>query len=106
MSDKVWTPADVIAHIGQVAEAIGWQAGVGASETADMIVSCLLARPELISRFLEEGSGLLVDGEIGPEKGCLTFHRIDGKVTTPEELRMARDARRMLLDAGAKPWRS
>lgn len=103
MSDKDWTPEAVIKHIGEVAVAVGWQAGVGASETAGMIISCLLARPELIDRFLEEGSGLLVSGDIGPDHGCLTFHRKDGQVTTPEELRMARDARKMLLDAGARP---
>ena len=87
----------------QTRAAVAWQAGVGASETAGMIISCLVAKPELIERFLVEGSGLLVDGSIGPDQGCMTFHRMDGKVTTPEELRMARDARKMLLNAGAKP---
>lgn len=100
---KVWTAHEVIMHIGQVAEAVGWQAGVGASETAGMIISCLVAKPELIERFLIDGSGLLVNGDIGPDQGCLTFHRIDGTVTTPEELRMAVAARKMLLKAGAKP---
>lgn len=104
--EREWSPAEVIEHIGKVAVAVGWQAGVGASETAGMIISCLLAKPELIDRFLKEGSGLLVDGSIGPEHGCLTFHRLDGAVTTPEELRMARDARKMLLNAGATPKRS
>ncbi len=99
------TPEQVIARIGEVAEAVAWQAGVGASETAGMIISCLVAKPELIPRFLKEGSGLLVSGEIGPDQGCMTFHRADGKVTTPEERRMARDARRLLIEAGAKPPR-
>lgn len=97
------TPEQVIEHIAKVARAVGWQAGVGASETAGMIVSCLAAKPELVQRFLDEGSGLLVSGEIAPENGCLTFHRIDGDVTTPDELRVSRQARKMLLDAGAKP---
>lgn len=101
--ERQWTPLQVVAHIGQVAEAVAWQAGVGASETAGMIISCLVAKPELIERFLTEGSGLLVSGEIGPDQGCMTFHRMDGKVTTPEELRMARDARKMLIKAGATP---
>ena len=100
------TPEQVIQHIAKVAEAVGWQAGVGASETAGMIVSCLAAKPELVGRFMKEGSGLLVSGEIAPEHGSLTFHRMDGNVTTPDELRVARQARRMLLDAGAKPRRS
>lgn len=97
------TPEQLIEHIANVAKAVGWQAGVGASETAGMIVSCLAAKPELVQRFIDEGSGLLVSGEIGPEHGCLTFHRLDGNVTTPDELRVARQARKMLLDAGAKP---
>ena len=97
------TPEQVIGHIGQVAEAVAWQAGVGASEMAGMIISCLLAKPELIERFLIEGSGLLVDGSIGPDQGCMTFHRADGRVTTPEELRMARAARKMLIQSGATP---
>ena len=83
----------VILHIANVAQAVAWQAGVGASETAGMIVSCLAAKPELVERFMEEGSGLLASGEIGPDHGCLTFHRMDGKVTTPAELRIARQAR-------------
>lgn len=106
MADKEWTPRSVIERIGEVAAAVGWQAGVGASETAGMIISCLLAKPELIDRFLKDGTGLLIDGEIGPDQGCLTFHRRDGAVTTPEELRMARDARKMLLNAGATPPRT
>lgn len=97
------TPEEFVQHVGKVAAAVGWQAGVGASETAGMIISCLLARPELVQRFIDEGSGLLVSGEIGPENGCLTFHRADGKVTTPEELRGARLARKLLIDAGATP---
>lgn len=102
MSDK-WTPEQVIGRIAEVADAVAWQAGVGASETAGMIISCLVAKPELIQRFLKEGSEMFVSGEISPDQGCMTFHRIDGAVTTPEELRMARDARKMLLAAGAQP---
>lgn len=82
--------ARAIERIAEVAEAIGWQAGVGGMETAGMIVSVLAEHPELIERFMNEGSGLLIDGEFGAEKGRLTFHRMkDGKVTTPAELRSA-----------------
>ena len=94
------TPEEVILHIAKVAHAVGWQAGIGASETAGMIISCLAKRPELIERFLLEGSGLLVEGEISPEKGCLTFHRrLDGKVTTPQELRIALVVKSLTLEA-------
>lgn len=89
------TPTEVILHIARVAEAVGWQAGVGASETAGMIISCLAKRPELVERFMREGSELLVSGEIAPHLGCLTFHRKDGKVTAPKELRIARTAKQI-----------
>ena len=97
------TPEEVILHIAEVARGVGRQAGVGASETAGMIVSCLAERPELIERFLKEGSGLLVDGEISPDKGCLTFHRVlDGAVTTPEELRIARTVKALERQSASK----
>lgn len=80
----------VVLRIADVSEAVGWQAGVGGMETAGMIVSALSERPELVERFLAEGTGLMLEGEIMPEKGRLTFHRSsDGKVTTPQELRAA-----------------
>lgn len=84
-----------VRHLARVAHAVGWQAGVGASETAGMIVSCLAERPALIERFLKDGAGLIIDGEIAAEKGCLTFHRQDGTVTTPQELRMSIDVMKM-----------
>lgn len=93
------TPEQVIARIAEVANTVGWQAGIGGSETAGMIVSCLAKRPELIERFLKEGSELIIEGEIGPENGCLTFHRKDGKVTTPEQLRISRTVKRLEHDA-------
>ena len=84
------TPEQVIKRIADVAQAVGWQAGVGGMETAGMIVSVLAAKPELVQRFLDEGTELLVNGDILPEHGCLTFHRSsDGKVTTPQQLRSA-----------------
>jgi hypothetical protein len=105
--DELCDPGrNLVQWIAEVSKAIGWQAGVGASEIAGMIISCLAARPDLVSRFLKDGAGLLVDGEIGPDHGYLTFHRQDGKVTTPQELRMARESRKMLRDAGAAPPRS
>ena len=84
-----WTAQQVIEKIAQVATAVGWQAGVGASETAGMFVSCLAERPDLIDRFMTEGAGLLVDGEIDAGKGCLTFYNTKGDITTPQELRMS-----------------
>jgi hypothetical protein len=80
----------VVLRIAEVARAVGWQANVGGMETAGVIVSSLAERPELIERFLAEGTELMLAGEIAAEKGSLTFHRVsDGKVTTPQELRSA-----------------
>lgn len=89
----------LIARIAEVAEAVGWQAGVGASETAGMIVSCLAARPELIGRFMDEGANLIIEGEIDTAKGWLTFHNRSGRVTTPKELRISRQVRDLGRDA-------
>lgn len=80
----------VVLRIAEVAEIVAALSGTGGMETAGMIVSALYERPELIERFLREGQELMIDGEILPEKGRLTFHRrSDGKVTTPQELRAA-----------------
>lgn len=81
-----WTPKQVIDRIADVAEAVGWQAGVGASETAGLIVSVLSANHHLIDRFMAEGSELFIDGSIRAEAGRLTFLSIAGEVLTPAEL--------------------
>lgn len=86
----------VIMRIAEVAEAVGWQANVGAMETAGMIVSVLAEQPDLVKRFLAEGSALFIEGKIAAEYGRLTFHRMkDGQVTTPAELRNAIRIRNM-----------
>lgn len=69
-----------------MARAVGWQAGVGASEVAGQIVSRLAKEPDLIARFMAEGSGMMVEGEFGPERGCLTYTAANGNVYTPEFL--------------------
>lgn len=80
----------VVRRIAEVAEAVGNQAGVGGMETAGMIISYLYEHPDMVERFLREGTGMMIEGDIMPENGCLTFHRrIDGRVTTPQELRAA-----------------
>jgi hypothetical protein len=84
----ILTPSQVIMRIAQVAMAIGDQAGVGAMETAGMIVSVLAEHPEHVERFMADGVEFMLSGEVLPEKGCLTWHRTsDQKVTTPQELR-------------------
>lgn len=83
------TAEDFIKHCAKVATAVGWQAGVGASETAGHIVSVLAAHPEHVDRFMREGSELFIDGTMRPENGSLTYLSIKGKVTNPSVLRQA-----------------
>lgn len=93
----------LIKRIGEVSEAVAIQAGVGASETAGMIVSVLYKRPELIERFLKDGYGLFIDEGLSCDDGALSVMGMNGTVNSPETLRLARQARRILLDAGATP---
>ena len=76
-----------IERVKDVAAAAGWQSGTGAMEMAGMILSSLAANPENLPRFMEEGSGLLIDGTITFENGCLSFMAINGRLNTPADLR-------------------
>jgi hypothetical protein len=97
------TPEDFVRRIGEVAEQIGDNAGVGAMEIAGMIVSVLYQRPELADRFMREGVEMMISGDILPENGRLTFHRqSDGKVTTPHDLRNAIMVKNMELGHAAE----
>lgn len=82
------TAAEVIKWIAKVAHAIGWQAGVGASEIAGTIVSVLAANPQIIDRFLLEGAGTFIDGPISLDavNGCLTYFAQTGEILSPAEL--------------------
>lgn len=77
----------VVQCIAEVAAAVGWQANVGASETAGLIVSVLAANPEQIGRFMEEGSELFIDGTMRAENGCLSHRAINGQIVEPTKLR-------------------
>ena len=86
---------ELVKKIAQVSEAVGFQAGAGGVEIAGQIVSCLAARPELIERFMEEGTELLIDGSIRLENGVLTFEDREGGISTPQDLRMAIQVKQM-----------
>lgn len=77
-----------VKRIAEVASVVAAQAGVGASETAGLIVSVLAANPEQTERFMAEGSELFIDGTIRPENGCLTHMAMNGQVVSPTRLRM------------------
>lgn len=81
------TAKEFLARVAEVSISVGWQAGVGASETAGQIISCLYANPEHIDRFMAEGAELFIDGTFAFENGALTYHAMDGRVLSPSVLR-------------------
>lgn len=84
-----YTAEDFIKRCAEVANAVGYQAGVGASETAGHIISVLVAHPEHIDRFMRDGSELFIDGTMRPENGSMTYLSRKGEVTSPVVLRQA-----------------
>lgn len=79
--------SDFIRRVAEIANAVGWQAGVGASETAGQIISVLAVHPEHLERFMAEGSELFIDGTFAPENGSMTYMAMNGQVTSPAKLR-------------------
>lgn len=81
-----------IKRIADVAEVVAMQAGVGACELAGAIVSYLSAHPEMTGDFMAHGI-MALPADLWAE-GRLTFHRrLDGKVTTPQQLRISKTVR-------------
>lgn len=81
------TAAQFLARVAEVAIAVGWQSGTGATETAGQIISCLYASPEHLDRFMAEGTELFIDGTFAFENGALTYHAMNGEVRSPSVLR-------------------
>jgi len=81
--------AKVIAKIAMDSHAVGWQAGVGGSETAGVIVSYLAAHPDRIPAFMAGKESLLDWGDNHHRDGCLSWQGTDGKIWTPEAARAA-----------------
>lgn len=84
----------MIREIAVASDTLASMAGVGGVETAGAVISYLAAHPEKIDLFMQRGvSGLMDDAPGGPRdlhaQGCLTWHRKDGKVTTPQDLRIS-----------------
>lgn len=78
---------ETIRKIASVSVAVGFQAGVPASDVAGLIVSFLYANPEHVERFMREGSELFVDGTIRPASGGLNYRAANGDVLSPADLR-------------------
>jgi hypothetical protein len=79
--------AKVICKIADVAEAIAFQAGVGGSETAGMIVSYLAKNPDRIEHVLANG---IIDEPDLWVNGRLSWQGQNGKIITPRQARLAR----------------
>lgn len=85
---------DFIHELAVASDTFAGMAGVGGIETAGSLISYLAAHPEKIDLFMQQGIFGLMDGAPGGPRdlhaqGCLTWHRKgDGKVTTPQELRI------------------
>lgn len=77
----------VIKRIASVSRAIGFQANVGAMETAGSIISFLDRYPDRIDAFLA-GEESPLDWPIGwHTHGNLSWHGMDGKVHNPADVR-------------------
>src|ERR1051325_407233 len=76
------TIADALTRIADIAETVGWQANVGASETAGQILSYLSAHPEYIEPLLRDGIFALPD--VFWEHGRLTWRGANGRIVKPE----------------------
>lgn len=81
------TAKEFLDKVAEVSAAVGWQAGVGAVETAGQIISCLYVNPGELERFMTEGSELILDGTVSAQNGSLTYYAGDGRVVSPSQLR-------------------
>lgn len=82
-----------IEKLADMAEAIGWQAGVGGSETAGQIVSYLAANPGDFDKVM--AGGIL---DLRPDwyaHGRLTWMGTNGQIVHPETARRARVIKQM-----------
>lgn len=98
---------EIIKEIATASNDMAGQAGVGGVETAGSVISYLAAHPAKIDLFMQRGvCGLFDDAPGGPRdlyaKGCLTWHRQgDGKVVTPQDLRIGLTVRDMTKRANS-----
>ena len=79
-----------LAKVAQTAEVIGWQAGVGAMETAGALISYLSRFPEKLPAFMADDFSVISDMPTDwLFQGCLTWHGANGKIIKPEFARRA-----------------
>ena len=89
-----------IKQIARSAEVMAEQAGIGGMETAGAIVSFLARNPEWTGAFFKNGSifDLPLDWN---ERGCLTWHAMNGKIVHPDYARRSRIVKKM--EKGQQP---
>jgi hypothetical protein len=85
---KTYDAQEVIERIAAVASAFGWQAGVGAMETAGSIIGYLAENPRDLEPFMNGGVMELPANWF--ERHSLTWHDSEGKVRDPADVRRAR----------------
>jgi hypothetical protein len=88
MREHEVTARGMIERIAEIAHAVSQQAGVGGMETAGAIVSYLAMHPDDIEPFLNGGFLELPSQLL--EKGCLSWHAMNGKIVTPRQSRFGR----------------
>lgn len=87
-----WTAEELIQKVTECAAAMSFQAGEPGVEIAGQTLSFLAANPEHISRFMDEGNELWIDGTIDVSHGCLSYRCMDNKIRTSADVR---DLRKM-----------
>lgn len=93
------TAQELVQKVREVAHAVAFQSGTGSLECAGMIMSCLARKPELIDRFMREGSGLIVDGVISVGRGEFFYHAMDNTVRPASDAAKAETIRQLKRNA-------
>ena len=88
MSDTMPDAQRLVEHIAELAEAIAFQSGTASSELAGQMVSFLAAKPEMIGRFMTDGSEMFLEGMIAPEHGLLSWYGQNGQIVTPDDMKV------------------
>lgn len=85
------TASEFLAKVAYIAEVVGWQAGVGAMETAGSLISYLARFPEKLPAFMADDFSVISDlPSDWLTQGCLTWHARNGSVVKPEFVRRAK----------------
>jgi hypothetical protein len=92
------TIADAITRIADIAEQVGRQANIGASETAGQMLSYLAAHPDQIEPLLKDGVFRLP--ERFWEHGRLTWTSVKGEIVSPGYVRQCRVIDRLIASGG------